>query len=525
MGYEFQATFNGIPFLLDEAPVVRMPRPNNPVDPPNELLPPRKYQPESKLVDEINRLMDLGYIQDFAYPNTYPGRNLSALAMQYPQAQCPVPKLKLNTYFYPYGACRWSVWRGLMASSQVKQLLASTLGTGQYPFILQGNIGTNQSALYTVETNLSLLPPRCLSELGGSFDGLYLVTLVDERYYWQGNYVTLRVDNNTTWTQLGQQVCDALDLSVTFPVTADVYSKPEADSQLWCNQESAAFLFDTIAYNIGGTVVRQYTGEYNIFQPAHSQQVVNTENRVGVPSVIRTAGGSIFSSGEKIPAGSLTASMNSVLPSQVAITYPKYVQGNDPVPHFVNTRYTHPRPTGWYEDSYGDVWTLVVPLLSGSLQFSGQVNVVISGSLQLEGGSLFLASSGLIGTLSTPVIRETAKALYDDEVSAASGDIPLNASGLIYLGMQLASDVFTRQIAVALDETYPGILNWHPEGLHDILWTYSAKERQGTTRVIRSEWNQEINDLQHATPLIPVCPCARGGGSRKRHDWAGQPDQ
>jgi hypothetical protein len=88
-----------------------------------------------------------------------------------------------------------------------------------------------------------MLPPRPLAELGGSFDGLYLVTLVDERYYWQNMPVRLPIQQGMTWDYLLNELAIVLGIVLyTNSPIEDVYGKPELDSQLWTCQESATTL-------------------------------------------------------------------------------------------------------------------------------------------------------------------------------------------------------------------------------------------------------------------------------------------
>jgi len=227
-------------------------------------------------------------------------------------------------------------------------------------------------------------------------------------------------------------------------------------------------------------------------------------NRARVRPPGRLAGGDIFQSGTRTAVGNLTASMNSVLPASVDVVFPKYVHGPGQ-PHFLDARGGgQNRPSAWFEDSYNDALVYRVPLLSGGLQFSGQLGVFISGSLQLDASGNPYYSSGLTGTSRyVPAIRTTAKATYSGEQQAndaATEQSPLNASGLRSLAMQLASDYFTNQIAVAYDEVFPGTFAWDPEGVHDIIWTYSERSRLASTRVMRTEWNVVPDTFQHATP-------------------------
>lgn len=500
MTLDYSAVFGGIPFVVDQAMSVRIMDINRGEMTDEEQQSPRKYQSKTDLIDELDRKLPWKYLQDFSLPSNYPGRNLGAIAIQAQIDPQPNPDLDPFNWYYPYGASRWSVFRGLATSSMAKAMLAATQGRLALPFILKQspispNNQQNAVAKYTVTSNMFMLPPRPLGETGGSMDGLYLITLVDDRYYFQGTPATLKVTPGTTWSNLLSTLASALGINLTIPVIPSVYGLPNPDSQLWTNQESAPALLDAVAYNLGSQIVRNYNGTYVLQNPTQSQAII-LANRGNASSVVRTAGGDIFNSGTKLPIGNLNASRNSVVPNFTPVSFPKYVIGNDPVPHFLNTRNTSQRPTSWFEESYGDVYTVNVPIASGGPFVSG-----------------------LVGVNTTNYIHTTAKALYSGDIQASGN--PLNVSGLIALAMQLAQDKYNAQIASALDEVYPGIVNWTPEGIHDIIWTYSAKSHQATTRVMRAEWNLTSTEFQHSTPpLSGYSPVPIGvGGPTVAQTW------
>ncbi len=479
----FLLEYAGIPFVPDYARRVRTHQ-ETPEHSPASQLPAERFQPNPDLIEEIDRMMPMRYLQDFQEPgDDYPGRNLGAIALRSPSSNSPGTDLRIYDWYYPPTASRWSVFRGLMTSSMVKAVNGATRGGALPATFTMKNVPlspfNSQPSNYTISTSMFVLPPRPIGEDGsiGSLDGLYLVTLVDERYFAQGTPATVRVDQNTTWDDLIAQLANELGIVLTYSAIPINYSRPSSDSQLWCNQETASLLLDAVAYNIGRTVVRNLDGSYVLLNPAESQTRSNN-NRGNSSKVVRMAGGDIFSSGTRIPAGNLTDFRNSVVPANVNVTFPKYIQGNDPVPHFVNPRTTPQRPSVWYEESYGDVYNVSVPISSGG------VNV-----------------SGLIG-VSEYTIQTTAKALYSGEILAASGMIPVNQSGLTALAMQLSRNYYASQVMVALDEVYPGIVNWLPEGFHDIIWTYSVKEGRACTRVMRTEWNASIRSMQQASPAM-----------------------
>jgi hypothetical protein len=191
--------------------------------------------------------------------------------------------------------------------------------------------------------------------------------------------------------------------------------------------------------------------------------------------------------------GNTFHSRNTIVPAKIHVTFPKYVFENDPVPHFLNPRYHPSRPSHHYEDAYGESLLITFDITSGGPSVSG------------------LTGQG------DQTLHETAKALYESEYRAVyDQENPLNKSGLIYLGLQLVNDYYDRLALVALDERYPGIYAWVPEGIHDIIWSYSAREGIAATRILRTSWTNNPVDFQHSTPPISggsVTPIGVGGPS------------
>jgi hypothetical protein len=445
------------------------------------LVPLRLQEPIPDLYDELNRIIPFCYLNDFKSPSRYPGRNLGAIAFQDEIGPQPSSGIRIGEWYYPVGAARWSVFRGLATSTMAKQMLAATQGRLAKPFVMKAlpiSPDNPQEADYTLTSNMYMLPPRPMAEHGKCFDGLYLITLVDERYYWQNTPATLRITKDSTWAGLISQLSTLLGVTIGYSAIPSSYATPEPDSQLWTNLESAPILLDAVAHNIGRVVVRNLDGTYDLPTPAESQADV-IANRGQVIKVVRMAGGDMFNSGTFLPIGNLFQAKNAIVPDLVRITFPKYIQGDDPVPHMVNPRYQNQRPSCWYEESYGDTFVVDVPLASG--------------------GPL---ASGVSGQVNDYTIHTTAKALYSGEAQAVSGGNPVNLSGVRALARQIAEDYYGWQLGAALDEVYPGTFSWTMEGFHDIIWTYSERLRLASTRAVRSEWNQTIREMQHSAPAL-----------------------
>ena len=468
----YELSFAGIGFCIDTAKVFRinMERTQD-FQKTNSLLPTGKYQPEDMLVDELNRILPFDYMQDFSYDNVA-SSNIDSVARRRDFRKFPNPDIKIGHWYYPVCASRWSVFRGLATSNQVKQMLAATRGNVAGTFIInQKPLGAHKlNTDYEISTDMFLLPPRCLGEVSKTYDGLYLITLVDERFYWQNTGLTFDLNSSITWNSLITQVATTLGISISCSTISSAYTEPELNSQLWSSQECAGILFDALAYNIGRKVVRNYDGTYALLTPDESYDLA-LANRGNAKGVLKTAGGDFFTSG-LFPVGNLNNSRNTIVPASINVQFPRYIVGNNLSYDFL---YTDPAYPYLDQNTKQIFHTETVPYTSGGISYSG-----------------FTGLSGAVYSC-----EDTAKALCATEQDLTL----LNQSGVTALAVQIASDYYKEQVLIGLDESYPGIVNLTPEGIHDTVFIYSAHSRMCTTRLLRTEWDGFIDQFQHSTPV------------------------
>lgn len=602
-------TFSGVPFLLDTARVTNF---SDTQEKDASSAFTWKQQPIEDLVEELNRRISFDYLQDFDLPTDYPGRSLGALAYRQPIGPMPNPTVKIGDWYYPNTAMRWSVFRGLASTSQVNAMkkVVGCLSVGKLRMEAIPH-GISNRGRYVIQSPMYLLPPRPLAEHGGKYDGLYLVTLVDERYFWQYSPVSLEVTYASKWENLIKQLSDALNAFILSSNISPVYGTPEPDSHLWSKMENAAVLLDAVAYNVGRVVVRQLDGIYYLLTPPESWRIavgnreLVIEGEAGIATfeigIERIAGGSFFENFsirfpqdrkltakqefqtttlsanpfvenpfdeevlranpnvesenvlrtfnpantsdtgarlynnqesdslkarlvnendqveepdfKKENADTLEQSFEAqqincfqtrsyIVPGKVTVSFPAYSKDGE-VPYFINNRYSKDRPSCWFEEGYGQVYSVEVPLLSGLLLASGSYPI-------------FERSPSSSGTFSNPFtsgifprnidaehgIKTTAKALYSGEVDVPTL-APANASGLQSMARQIATDYYNSLIIYAIDEVYPGIKALMMEGLHDVIYTYSTRKRLASTRVIRTQqWNSMVKEFQHCAPPL-----------------------
>lgn len=479
--FNYFLTFADTPFVEEIAKSVAMPFQRGHLREEDPQSPIQDQQSCLDLQLEIDRIMPFDFLQDFEFPVGTMGRRGNALACWSQAIQDPV---HINTWYYPNSASRWSIFRALATETMYQEMLNNSDETNQATLEMMcvpvGPTSLNPQATSDgISSEMYLFLGRPIAKTQTQYDGLFLLTFVDERYFFQGTPIPeLTINQNTQWTDIINECVAALGISFLMPTIPPAYGQPEPDSQLWSEYEQASTLLDAVALNLGMVVTRGLDGTYTMVSPLVSQNIVTT-NRGNAQTVVRMLGGNIFSIDN-------SAIREAVVPSIVHIAFPQYILS--PVPHFMNSRYAPQRPSCWYEDGFGGNYTVSVPIASGPPLVSGLTGI------------------------SDMTIWNTAKAIQNLE----SDTIPFNASGLTNLASQIATDIWNYKVVAALDETYPGIIDWIPDGLHDIVWTYSSKKRVAGTRVLRGSWNNDVKDMQHGTPTfsgLTNTPIGIGGPS------------
>ena len=410
-------------------------------------------------------------IDNYPCVSPYPGQNISRQANP---DWYQMPRVELFQYFYPSNASRWSRFVGLATTEQKDAMIEAGGLTSALTFIIlcqHKGQETVERRSNTISTSLYMLPPRPLAvhynRLG--LDGLWIVELVDERYFWQQykHAGALTPGYDKTWSGIIGEIATAMDISLS--VTADsVYLYPDQDAQWWSNYESGPRMLDAALWNIGKIFIRNLDGTYSAVTASASGIIANSNREEG-GKVVRLAGGQF---GEVGPGQTAQTTSKAILPAMVRVTFPEYVTATasaDPndVPHYLNPRYTKsPRGTVWIEDSYGKT----------------SYQDYTAAECGYTGGSV----AGMI-----KVIHTTAKALYAGESSSSAE----NQTELTALGLQLATDFYNFHGSAALDEHYPGIIWSTVEGIHDVVWTYSTE--QASTRVFRYPWIHYPSEFQH----------------------------
>jgi hypothetical protein len=210
----------------------------------------------------------------------------------------------INKFYWPTGACRWAYGHFLADAywtDKIRDAAFTSTGAGPSVPIRLKMDSPGAENDETLDTKVYLLPPSPLSavpvdEENHTVNNLYLLTVVDERYYWWYKATPLlQFDqtNGETWINAFQKVSDSLGTTVQVDTISSSYLR--ASPQLNMSYEVLPPWFDALAFNVGQKVVRLYDGTVKTqnFSTAYTA-LLNDVN--SIPHLTRTliAGGDRF---------------------------------------------------------------------------------------------------------------------------------------------------------------------------------------------------------------------------------------
>lgn len=137
----------------------------------------------------------------------------------------PEKPIKLNRYIHPTHASRWGIGYFLATSTELEKIRRKAYTTTEsdayksLPLVM-GN------GDYKITTNLFMLPARPLFQIDG-YEQLYLLTLVDKRWYWWEKSANITItEGTTTWATLIGSIASALGETIAVDTIDADYLKP-----------------------------------------------------------------------------------------------------------------------------------------------------------------------------------------------------------------------------------------------------------------------------------------------------------
>jgi hypothetical protein len=313
-----------------------------------------------------------------------------------PYSGITAPKVdELGRLHWPQGASDYAFGHFLVDDERLEQIR---------PVVYSGN--TLNSAVFAaddgstlINTDLYMLAPRPISQTSGK-NNLWLMTLVDERYWWWYKQGTITIsEDTTTWDELYDQFESILGVTIENDAIDPFFNKPTR--RFAYANEAIPVLLDACAYSVGQRIIREFDGTVKAQNPGTARAVFDAN--LAAARLNRAFGGKLYVE----PDGSASGDHLATVPKQTRVIFPKE-----------NTL------TGEISTTYG-------------------VDITVS-STGIEG------KQALWGDQIAAVTGDVAT--------------PNNLTDLTHYASALSVAWYQWQTGRAFDLTYKGLQDWTPEG-------------------------------------------------------------
>ncbi len=191
------------------------------------------------------------------------------------------PPPRLNTLYWPTGATRWAMgW--FCCTTEVRDRIIDKVhsSSGNNPGVLGIGDDLDGSSITPVNAiSMYMLTPRPMTKGDDSDLDVWLIPLVDERYFWQyANFGDNTVSTSTTWESLIATLGTQLGVSITIASNIESnYLKPDP-VDFSRRYDNAAMLLEAAAWSTARRVVRRIDGSV-LFQ---SRSIADSDLRANL---------------------------------------------------------------------------------------------------------------------------------------------------------------------------------------------------------------------------------------------------
>lgn len=219
------------------------------------------------------------------------------------------PRPRINSLYWPTGATRWANALFLVRGNNLSALL-DNCQQGR-----SANLTVADSNGNGFTTGMYLLAPRPVSADGvNENDRLWLLPLVDARYFWQLHHVELYAPS--TWSEALQKITgmsptDSPQLGSAVPMA---YGRPSA-VEFVRDFENAALLVDAVALTLQRRVVGQ-------FGPADTYRFMRYKTQTSEEATT-TVAANLGHGWDEVAGGDFSSEAGVLgnVPSQIVVTY------------------------------------------------------------------------------------------------------------------------------------------------------------------------------------------------------------
>jgi hypothetical protein len=473
-------------------------------------------------------------------------------------------RARINSLYWPIGATRWSTFIAITTGQTLQQILAvvenppqdqqsgqpqnnqnnaaqlclsdtnwniandQTVGQGGQPnpnaFTTDGN------GLVAISTAMYLLQPRQLTQPGPGTDTLWLLPLVDERYFWRWrpadlgplfavNPPTVQGMTFGWWSQALQLLAAQTDngtlnvssVNASYPGLDAVYGQYASH---WKRPGVLSQMLDAAALSCGLRIVRGVTGNVSAISPTDS----TTKYQTNTTPPNQTMAGQLICGGD-------VSSMhrNGAQPNSVELVFNPSATQNQ------LAAITGADADSWEFTVSGDIHNALpegatIHVINSTAN-NGRYHVSADATYNAQTNATAISvqeevASGSAGGMIVYGVQSTFVAASDTAISSASGGVgtqarkrivttaqPVSQSNALTFAQAVAQDFYSWKQTV-FDFCYAAICPWDSTGFDDsVEWRmdFDAKCRQYAffTRAQSLPPNCEITQLAiDATPQV-----------------------
>ena len=373
-----------------------------------------------------------------------------------------LPRFKLNVLHWPKTASRFAIAHFLVTDNRLSDI-QDAIGTGtpspqtleiswkDAASVISSNIKSNNQTptdVASITPSMYMLAATPVAQFSGLPDPLrqlYILTLVDERFWWWGKDTsTISITEGvTTWAQLYTSLGSALGVTIVADTVASAYATPSA--LFGVQYEPIPFLLDAVAFACGQRIARTIDGTVIAQNPVNARTTVTSN--MTLASARSLSSGGLFLYDPTTPDH--LSHINNYLPGTIQVAYPKSVAG------LLDSQ-------DWWVDSK-----------------------------TLSSLALSDFPAGSTGTAFAPLFHHLTIAAFTLPADVS----PSNVTALNNLTAQFATDYYRFRASEKVDIVYDGIVEWAMNGLSDFVeWTYKNTPQAGdcSTRIQHGDYELDM---------------------------------
>lgn len=175
-------------------------------------------------------------------------------------------KVQVNRLTWPVGASRWGMFHGIILEENIPTLRRKY---GPQTFKMHG---------LTVEDAYALTPIPLQQMGSGKYQGIYLLTVVDVRYWWW--QYTGVIDSQATWAALFTELSTLLGSAISHSTVDAAFLSPASD--FFSHYHYLPLLLDAAAASIGRRVVMNYDGTVELLTATESLDRATANREYGL---------------------------------------------------------------------------------------------------------------------------------------------------------------------------------------------------------------------------------------------------